>query len=369
MVSPFSNWERRITTALLLWCALGLVTARAQSDGKPTGGGALSGTNYFAPGGGSDKPLPGQGRMDRIEQDLFGTQKPLSLDQPIESLVPPEQPKTTRLTPALEERMKEKMDENKNWAFSAMNELTSPPTPEEMLGLPELGPDGRPKPKLSAMEKYYQNLDKRQQVESNAVTDVMTVMWNLQQLSGTNGMNAMIFAFPGGEQMMMKNLLMPPDPAHGGWDRSAAGESAPASGGAAAAATAAADQQEQNRRLDSFKRILGGGSAAPGGLPDSSGGINNLLNPQPSATPAFNPGYTPAPAVSAPFNQSALSPVMGGFTPSASGYQPPASGFNPPMMGPGGLNNTTGNTWTQAPKTTLPPTVDPFTQNFPKRQF
>jgi hypothetical protein len=264
------------------------------------------------------------------------------------------------------------MDENKNWAFSTLNDLNSPPTPEEMLGIPELGPDGRPKPKLSAMEKYYQSLDSSGQAVSNEMLDVMTMIWDLKQLNGSNGVNPMIFAFPGGEQAMMKNMMLPPLSGHEPGDKGAGEDSISATDGAApdaAAATAAATEREQDRRLNNFKQLLDGGTAAPVGSPDTFGNINGFLNQQPDAAAAYNPGYTPAAPVSATYNPSALSPVMGGFTPAASGYQPSTSGFNTPMLGPGGLDSATRNVLTQAPETTLPASLDPFKANFPKRQF
>jgi hypothetical protein len=370
MVSRFSNFKRRIMSALLLLCALGMGEAWAQNDGRPAVAGGLTGTNYFTRGGGSDKPLPGQGRMDQFEDELFGTQRRLSLDNPGENPAPA--PKAARLAPLLEEQAKEKMDENKNWAFSTMNELNSPPSPEELMGLPEIGPDGQPRPKLSAMERYYQNLDKTPQFGSNELMDVMTVMWNLKQLSGSNGLNPMIFAFPGGEETVMKNMMLPPQMGSGGWDKSAASDAAPATDAATAAASTA--EQEQNRRLNNFKQLLGEGSAPPAGLTSSFGSINNYLNPPPAATSSygseFSTGYapTPSPAV-APYNPSALSPVMGGFTPAAGGYQPSASGFNNnPVIGPGGLENNR-NVLTQTPESALPPSLDPFRANFPKHQF
>ena len=60
-------------------------------------------------------------------------------------------------------KVKELLEREKNWALMSPEDLTRGPTPEEIFNLPEYGPDGKEKKKVSAVERFYerQELDKR----------------------------------------------------------------------------------------------------------------------------------------------------------------------------------------------------------------
>jgi hypothetical protein len=345
---------------LLLSAAAVLTKAQAQGDAKPAGGGGLGATN-FPTAGAAEKTLPGQGMMDRLQDDVFGTHKPMDMS-------PPGVPDLTRriqLPPAAtpDERAREKMDAQKNWVFSGINELNSMPKPEDLLGMPELGPDGREKPRQSAMEKYYDGLGGRPSV-SNQVPDIMTMLWTVKQLSGTNSLSPLIFAIPAGDPALMKSLMLLPElnPATGA--TAAPDDSAPPPDSVAAAAAAAAADRDLKRRQDTFRQILGTDPDAPA----SFGGGGTFTPSQPVAAPVFNPGYTP---VSAPFTPSSLSPVTAGFTPTAAGgYHPYDAGFAAPATSAGaaGYDNSRASPL-QSSRDAQPFALDPFAANFPKRKF
>jgi hypothetical protein len=361
MVSAFSTWKRLIMAALLLLSATEFTMAQGQDVAPPAEGGSLGATNFSVTGG-AEKTLPGQGRMEKFEDDLFGTHKPMDVSLPsVPDLTPRRQ---MPMTPAPDAREREKMDAQKNWMFSGMNELNSTKTPEELMGMPELGPDGREKPRLSAMEKYYDSLGGGRAGASNKMPDSLTMMWAMKQLSGTNSLSPLIFALPGGDQALMKNLMTLQGINQAAGDTAARDDSTSTSAaiaGTSAAAAAASADREQKRRQDTFKEILGLDPAAPA----SFSGMNSFTPIQPVATPMYIPGSPPA---TAPFTTSSLSPVTTGFTPAAVGsYHPSDAGLAGPAAG---LNYQSVRALEPPPSRPLPPpALDPFAENFPKRKF
>jgi hypothetical protein len=357
MVSKFSTWMRPALAALVLFWALGLASAQAQSGGAGA-------TNSSKPAG-AEKTLPGQGPMDRFEDELFGTHKPMDVQPP--GVDVPERQRRLRVVQP-DATAKEKMDAQKNWVFSGINELNSPPKPEDLLGVPELGPDGLPKPKLSAVDRYYDDMSGGSHLGSNQMSDVITMMWTVKQLSSTNALNPMVLAFPGADASMMKTLMMLPDMEHPGGDASAAADASAPSDSVAAAEVAASADRDQKRHEDAFKEMLGIGPASPAGAPGSFGGMNSFSPAQPAAAPAFNPGYSPA---STPFDQSSLSPVAGGFTSSAAAaaYHPYDPSTPAPATSAAQNYDNMRSLLTQPSRTPQPPPLDPFTENFPKRKF
>ena len=351
--------------AMLLSSAAGFAKAQGQGVAQPAGGGGLGATN-FRSAGGAEKTPPGEGSLEKFEDDLFGTHKPMDMEPP--GVDGPSQHRKVLVVPAPDERAKEKMDAQKNWMFSGMNELNSPQSPEELMGMPELGPDGREKPRLSAVEKYYDGLGGGRAAISNQMSDIMTMMWTVKQLSGTNSLSPMILALPGGDQALMKTLMMLPNLNHAGGDKAAPGDSASPSDAITAAATAAAADRDQKRRHDTFNEILGNGPAVPAGGPASFTGMGSYTPPQPVAAPVYTPAYSPT---AGPFTPSSLSPVTGGFNPATAGnYHPYDAGSATPAISPGGLNYQNGPTaLIQPSRPALPPALDPFSVNYPKRKF
>ncbi len=342
---------------LLLWAA---GFALAQGDAKPAG------TNSSISGG-AEKTVPGQGAMDKFQDSIFGTHKPMDVSLPeVPDLTPHQRP---QITPPPDERAKQRMDARRNWVFSGMNDLNSQqPSTQELMGMPELGPDGREKPRLSAMEKYYNGLDGDKSSISNKMPDLATMMWTVKQLSGTNSLSPLIFAFPNGDPALLKNLMMLPQMNPVSGDITTPDDSVSPPDSVTAAAAAAAADRDQKRHRDTFKQMLGIGPEAPGGAPASFGSAGNFAPARAAAPSGFNPSYAP---VTAPYTPNSLSPVTTGFTPAtASSYHPYDPGFAVSPANPAGINVQNDRTSFSQPSRALqPPPLDPYTANFPKRKF
>ena len=98
--------------------------------------------------------------LKRLEQELastFGLSKRPSgstaLDQ-IHSLPTPVSPTRTRARDA------EDTERERDWAFLNPDELSKAPTAEELLNIKNLSPEDRERNKLSAMERYFDNLNR-----------------------------------------------------------------------------------------------------------------------------------------------------------------------------------------------------------------
>jgi hypothetical protein len=342
-------WKRLPLAALLM--ALAVNCPRAQAQGVLTNSSS----------GGAEKPLPGNGRMDQIEQDIFGAHKRVNLDLP--SL--PGQ-KRRKLPPPFDPNAREKIDAQKNWMFSDMNELNSPHRPEDILGLSDLGPDGVMKPKLSAMERFYNGLGDRQQASSNQLADVLSMVWTVKQLSGTNSMNPMVFAFPTGDRSMLKTLMTMPDSDHSDGATAGADDFSDVSDAMIAAQSAAAADRDKKRHEDTFRQLLGLPPSTPTGAPSlfSPGGSSY----SPLGTGVYNPAYSPE---TAPLTPSSLSPVPGASAPpvASTSYHPYNVGLAAPVS-PGGTSYVNDRDLYSQPANTIQTApLDPFTQNFPKRKF
>jgi hypothetical protein len=355
MFGRMPAWRCPATAILLLAAALALAPARAQGIGGATNSPAA---------GGAEKTLPGQGKMDQFEDDLFGHNRTLDLQPPGVARI------KRPVIPIPDERARQKQDAEKDWVFSTMNEMNSKPSMEEMLGMPEIGPDGREKKKLPAMEQYYNDLGKKNspQNSSNSLGDALTMLWTVKQLSSTNGVNPLVFAFPAGDQSMLKTLLTMPDLNHAdGGNASDGNDAADKSDSMAAAQAAAAADRSQKHFADGFKQLIGlepsAPTTAPGTFGDATGtsfssGPSGVFDPTP--TPAAAP---PATALA----PSSLNPIAGAFAPAAAGgYHPFEAANGMPNANPAGisLQNTLPPPQPVSPVSAMP--IDPFTAYFPK---
>jgi hypothetical protein len=351
MLSKISIWKRPAPAILLLVAALGFATARAQSG---------AGTTNSRASGGAEKPLPGEGRLDQFESDLFGPNRTLNLRVPGTDKPAIQRSVLTRP----DERTRQHLDAQKNWAFSGMNDLNSAPTLEQLLGMPELGPDGLEKPKVSAMEQYYNDLGNRSGSASNQLGDAMKMLWSVKQLSSTNPVNPMTFAFPAGDRSMLRTFMTTPDLNHPGGETAAEGNgSSDVSGSMAAAHAAAAADREQKHYADGFKQLLGLEPSRPMGAPASFGdSTGSLFSPAPA------PVYNPAPApVAAPLTPSSLNPVTSAFNPGGGSFHPFDAVTGTPTVNAAGMPFS--STPAALPQPTSPVSaipIDPFTAYFPK---
>lgn len=349
-------WRCPATAILLLAAALASASAWAQG---------LAAATNSPMAGGAEKTLPGQGKMDQFEDDLFGHNRTLDLHPPGAEIPRIKRPVIT--TP--DDRTRQKLDAEKNWAFSAMNELNSKPSMEQMLGMPEIGPDGREKKKLPAMEQYYNDLGKKNspQNSSNSLGDALTMLWTVKQLSSTNGINPLVFAFPAGDQSMLKTLMTMPDLNHQDSGNASDGnDPMDKSDSMAAAQVAAAADRSQKHFADGFKQLIGLEPSAPVVAPGSFGdGTGTSFSSGPSGI--FNPTPAPVAPPAAALAPSSLNPIAGAFAPpTAAGYQPFNAAASLPNANPAGIpfQNTPPPPPTVSPVSAMP--IDPFTAYFPK---
>lgn len=92
--------------------------------------------------------------LKELEEDLY---KPFESFRPDSSLdgvmSPPTAPPAGQVFQS--KRLQAMMERRRDWIFLSAEDLTKGPTAEEILGLPEYGPDGQDKRTLSPLEKYF----------------------------------------------------------------------------------------------------------------------------------------------------------------------------------------------------------------------
>lgn len=76
----------------------------------------------------------------------------------------PYQPPPT--PPARNQRVKELLDQRRNWIFMSPEDMNAGSTPEETFGAPEVEATGRKKARLSVVERFYQRLEQESEVRS-----------------------------------------------------------------------------------------------------------------------------------------------------------------------------------------------------------
>lgn len=166
-VKWFMNLVCRQFTAGLVLIAWGAATAWAGQPGEfdrrkappkkvatvdfTERGAAVTGTN--APGAVA-LPAPTLGGLDQAVRkpfEIFKTDDALNGAFTPPRRLPPTLPKSKHAR-QLEER-------KKNWAFSTPEEIYGLPTPEELMDLPEFGPDGELKKPKTTFERYLDRMD------------------------------------------------------------------------------------------------------------------------------------------------------------------------------------------------------------------
>ena len=346
-----AQWKTRLPLAMLLAAMLFGVHGWAQEGDK---------TAVAAP----SKPVvvvtntPAtpvhRGALEQIKSELFEPLDPYSPRNAVRNLLDRPNRPFQRITPPLDEKTRQKMDQDRNWMINGMNELNSPPKPEDLLGLPDYGPDGRDKNSLSPVEKYYQSLEPGSKRATNRADSISEIMWNLKQLSGTNGFSSMGAYLPD-EQDLLKGNLLPPA-ADSDSSRKDSGSAQNFKGVREAAASEAAER-EQKKRLDDFKRLMDPSLPPPPVAPGSLDGYKNLLTP-PTAPAAS--GFATAPAA----YQGALAPAPEAISPYANLYAQPAAANASWNVNPNAARNLP-----EPPKPAVNTFGDPFQINLPKRKF
>jgi hypothetical protein len=342
--------------------------AVGQSQPASQAGNVIAASTNATPAPAAGTSLPGQSRMNQFEDDLFGTHQPIDLSREVESATAsPERP-LPRLAP-LDSEARERLEKSRDWAFSIMNDLDSQPSVERMMNMPEYGPDGRPKQRLSPVQEFWENTGRDKSTNSDSMMNVLGMEWDARQLSSTNGFNPLITTMSGGDKMMKSVLMLEElndstgNPGIGGnaADSTAEGIKAAAT---ATAADAAADRNRKHRQ-EVFDSLLGGAPAAIAGPSFSMNGQNNNFPGPPQVySPAAAGSFSPLPVpMAAPANPTSLSPVMGAYNSLPTGLPSPAAAANPASM------ENLRNLLNPEPKATANEPADPYVQNFPKRKF
>lgn len=251
------------------------------------------------------------------------------LKKPFELLNPDADPANRLTTPPLRhtpppartKQMKELLEKRNEWIFLEPEDYGSGLTPEEMLNLPEYGPDGELKKRKTALERYYDNLDKAQADARVAATNRARA----DEVFGSRSKDE--------ETEDSQNLGFANEPGLGNNERTgkslAPGElpafslAAPemfTTGGFADAfgfgrSERIEPKSDRSRSIEArnqeFKKLLEMGSSSP--LNQDAGAINSLISP-PFSTPSLlksrNLGTLPGAGLSStlPPNPTSLSP-------------------------------------------------------------
>ena len=94
---------------------------------------------------------------DKLTVGSFSSGNSLeSMAPPMPLPLPPQQAPPNR-------RGQDPLDDKYAWMFMTPEEMLAPPTPEQMFNLPEYGPDGLEKKKLSSVERLYESLKRQQE--------------------------------------------------------------------------------------------------------------------------------------------------------------------------------------------------------------
>ena len=107
--------------------------------------------------------------LKQVEEDLFKPlKKQFSLKSSLDAVFVPPQPRLRRDPVPQTKKEKEEEAEKREWVFLSPEEVSSGPTIEEIFNVPEYGPDGMEKKKLSPMERYIERMDKKGNGETNS---------------------------------------------------------------------------------------------------------------------------------------------------------------------------------------------------------
>jgi hypothetical protein len=93
----------------------------------------------------------------QYEDELARSARPFSGESSLDAVAPPLGPLPMPIIPS--KRLKEQLDRRKNLFLLGPDDLVHTPSMEEMLNVPEYGPDGREKQSKSAVEQYYDRQD------------------------------------------------------------------------------------------------------------------------------------------------------------------------------------------------------------------
>src|SRR6266480_2434053 len=122
--------------------------------------------------------------LKQLEEDLY---RPLQTFAPKSSLDgffdPPERPRSAITVPS--KRAKELLERQRNWIFLDPDDLAAGPTAEQIFNIPEYDANGQEKKKLSVMERYFENEDRKRAGKTKASKSRTDDLFGLQKEPGS----------------------------------------------------------------------------------------------------------------------------------------------------------------------------------------
>ena len=320
------------------------------------------GSDGAAPAKADAQPSSVSSTLKEIKEELFGPSGPAGITGSLNPMVDPTPNRPPQMLPRVEdERTRLLRQREQEWIFSDLNDLSSPPTLEDLACLPDYSLDGRDKNKIPPMERYIEELELKRGAGSNNMNSFMTQMLNQTAFPGSSNLNSMMLLMPG-----MNGLTgNTPDGSN-----SAAADNRGAVGGFTGDVTGsdAAALLDQKRRLESFKRLLTSDSSgtAPGSPEpaDTFGRFSDLLNFGAPPVTTGAPGTAPAAPTASPGSPS---PAPGGVDLAGPGYHNSMNDAPPTSFSVPGATRLT--TLPPPPPPPKPVSLDPFKDNMPKRAF
>ena len=97
--------------------------------------------------------------LKQLEEDLYKSVRTFSSESSLDAVAPPPAHIPVPVVPS--KRLKEQLDRRRNVFLLTPEDLVHEPTLQEMLKVPDYGPDGREKQSKTALELYYERQDKR----------------------------------------------------------------------------------------------------------------------------------------------------------------------------------------------------------------
>jgi len=96
--------------------------------------------------------------LRELEESLGNSFQTFSPKSSLDGVFAPPMPPPPPRPVIQNKRIQELIERQKQWIFMSPEDLAKGPTAEEMFNVPEYGPDGQAKKKLSPMEQFYQGL-------------------------------------------------------------------------------------------------------------------------------------------------------------------------------------------------------------------
>ncbi len=297
-------------------------------------------------------------QKSRVLQEIDRPMKGFSLNNSLDGAPAPPIPYQPNRQVIPNKRQQEIMERRKEWIFMRPEDFTAAPTPEEMMNMPEYGPDGQEKKKLTPLERFFEDFgQKGKNSKASKESDTFGLKTGAANASGFGGQNDEDKSLPEGVRESAKKLRGLLGTAVLG------GDTAP--GGSAPGHTVLSD-------------IFGLGSdteLTPGQIHDHQEYLKqyqNLLNGPPPANASSLSGLAPSPATPAP--AGILGNTYGNLR--SPGYDPTIGTVSPTYVPsvPSDLNSRVLTQWNPMQNYSAPESPKPapaFTPiiDFPRRKF